>query len=842
MTADGRTICLNMIVKDEAPVIERCLASVRPLIDAWAIVDTGSTDGTQDRVRELLGDLPGELVERPWRDFATNRTEALEHARGRAAYVLLIDADEVIEYDLDFRLPDLTADAYLVEVALGGCTYPRRQLVRDALPWRYEGVLHEYIVCEQARTEAALTGLRTIPHQDGARARDPTTYRRDALILEGALIDEPDNERHAFYLAQSYRDAGDLETAVKRYRRRAEMGGWPEEAWYSLYQAAVIEEQLGRPWAEVLESYLAAFAFAPDRAEPLFRIGLHYQRERQFALSHTFFARAMAIPAPSSDRLFVERTVYDFLLGVEYAVAAFYAGDHEAAVATNNALLSGGRLPAGAVAQVHRNRRFSLDARHPRAAGAPVGRLRVVAVAREPAPELAHGVATLLAQDDADVEVVVLHAGAPPAAPSLPDDTRVRAVRVEAAQPDADAVRRHVLDACAPEDVVVLLPPGPVVALPGALAAVRAAMDDPGCALAYAPHRAPDGDLGRARPAASAAEHDALGPELAAGSALAFRASLHAHAAGDGDRAPDVAALWRAAGFARTRFLDEPLTATVRPRRAPAAAVVASPGTNGDRPPLISCLMITRDRLALAKRAIDCFADQTYPERELVVVSEGEPAYRTELERYADGRGAERVRIVPATPGATLGALRNISLEAAEGPITCQWDDDDLSHPDRLAEQSAALEREGAHACFLTDHLQYIEHDRLVYWIDWTMNGALDDEWQLFPGTVMMHRDDRFRYPEAGPYSTRGEDSVLVHQLWRAVPVARIGGMGHLYLYQYHGRNTFSREHHLQISSCAAANERVEAMADKIRAAIAYYPLPKPIPVLGASGPAFVAG
>ena len=85
-----------MIVKNEAHVIERCLRSVRPLIHAWAIADTGSSDGTQDIIRRCMAGMPGELIERPWVDFASNRNEALELAKKYGDYALIIDADEVL--------------------------------------------------------------------------------------------------------------------------------------------------------------------------------------------------------------------------------------------------------------------------------------------------------------------------------------------------------------------------------------------------------------------------------------------------------------------------------------------------------------------------------------------------------------------------------------------------------------------------------------------------------------------------------------------------------------------------------------------------------------------------
>jgi glycosyltransferase involved in cell wall biosynthesis len=73
-----------MIVKNEAHIIRETLDSVAPYISSWVIVDTGSDDGTQDLIRDHMGrrGIPGELYERPWRNFGHNRSEALDLAQG----------------------------------------------------------------------------------------------------------------------------------------------------------------------------------------------------------------------------------------------------------------------------------------------------------------------------------------------------------------------------------------------------------------------------------------------------------------------------------------------------------------------------------------------------------------------------------------------------------------------------------------------------------------------------------------------------------------------------------------------------------------------------------------
>lgn len=158
------TVCLNMIVKDEAPVIRRCLESVRPLIDSWVILDTGSSDGTQDVIREVLGDLPGALHESPFNGFDASRSEAIDlaMARGDADYLLFIDADDLMEVEPGFRMQSLTHDAYRVALHDGPIIHWRPALVSTRLPWRYVGILHEYIECGKPYSLGTLTGANIL--------------------------------------------------------------------------------------------------------------------------------------------------------------------------------------------------------------------------------------------------------------------------------------------------------------------------------------------------------------------------------------------------------------------------------------------------------------------------------------------------------------------------------------------------------------------------------------------------------------------------------------------------------------------------------------------------------
>lgn len=326
-------IRLNMIVKNEAHVILRCLASVKPWIDSWVIVDTGSTDGTQDIIKDYLKDVSGQLLERPWKNFGFNRTEALELATHadlpKADYLLFIDADETLLADSHFKWSNLTGTAYYFNCIYDNLRYCRNALVSTQLSWEWKGVLHEYLASPKTHQWQTLDGLTIFIQHDGARAKNADTYLNDIAILEQGILDEPNNLRYLFYLAQSYKDAGLLEKSRTYFLKRASAGGWEEERWMAQFRAAQMADRLKLPSEQVYLEYLQAWIVRQQRAEPLYELARFYRGLRKYDVASYFAQQAVDIVLPK-DQLFIDASVYEWRALDELSVSASYCPAYKA--------------------------------------------------------------------------------------------------------------------------------------------------------------------------------------------------------------------------------------------------------------------------------------------------------------------------------------------------------------------------------------------------------------------------------------------------------------------------------------------------------------------------------
>jgi len=316
-------LCLNMIVKNESKIILRLLTSVLPIIDSVCICDTGSTDNTIELIYGFLKEhgLPGIVVKEPFVNFGYNRTFALKAAEPWGVYALLLDADMKLVVKPEFNKQALTADGYNVQQKNGGLDYYNIRIVRLDKGVRCVSPTHEYYDFPPGcRTEQLKTLLIDDIGDGGAKA---DKFERDIRLLKQGLVEEPRNERYHFYIANSYRDAGHTNEAIDYYKKRIELGGWKEEVFYAAFECGNMYARLGDT-ASAVHWWLFAYQRHPGRAESLYECVKHFRIKGDQQIAQLFLDKAIRIPYPKHDVLFIKSAVYDYLMDYEQSILAFY--------------------------------------------------------------------------------------------------------------------------------------------------------------------------------------------------------------------------------------------------------------------------------------------------------------------------------------------------------------------------------------------------------------------------------------------------------------------------------------------------------------------------------------
>lgn len=213
-----------------------------------------------------------------------------------------------------------------------------------------------------------------------------------------------------------------------------------------------------------------------------------------------------------------------------------------------------------------------------------------------------------------------------------------------------------------------------------------------------------------------------------------------------------------------------------RPGEARHVGEMRRPPAGGVHGPLVSCLMVSRgDRPAVAQ-AIDCYRRQSYANRELVILCDRPDNLVAPIVAGLDDPTIRYHLVEPAV----LGTLRNQSVALARGELLCQWDDDDLFHPDRLDLQVAALADGHAVASFLL---------RWTIWWPGRRRLAFSSQ-RFWEGSLLVRRGAIRPYP---PLSI-GEDYHMVQGLLATTAALAIDAPATI-CYIVHGGNTCRKAH-----------------------------------------------
>jgi tetratricopeptide (TPR) repeat protein len=331
---EGKNLCLNMIVKNESRVIKRLLQSVVKYIDCYCICDTGSTDNTVDEIRNFFESqtppIPGRIILEPFQDFGYNRSFALKACDDLdVSYILLLDADMVLSVNPKYTKEDiygkLRDDVYYLFQGSDNFYYKNVRIVRNHAGISYWGVTHEYVKTPEGSVYNKFDKNEIFINDIGDGGCKSDKFIRDINLLKKGLEKEKNNDRYTFYLANSYRDAGQSENAIETYKKRIELGGWIEEVWQSYYNIGKCYKKMG-DMANAIYWWSEGFNHHPKRLENMYEIIHHYRCIGKNNLAYMYYVAAEQINRNpvSDDHLFLQKDIYEYKLDYELSIIGYY--------------------------------------------------------------------------------------------------------------------------------------------------------------------------------------------------------------------------------------------------------------------------------------------------------------------------------------------------------------------------------------------------------------------------------------------------------------------------------------------------------------------------------------
>ena len=324
------TLCLNMIVKNESKIIRRLMESVVSIIDCYCICDTGSTDDTIEIINTFFSqkNIPGKVVSEPFKNFAYNRSHALQACCGMSDYAILLDADMVFEINKFDKRKLAQADSFCLLQGNDNFYYKNMRIVRNNGLYKYTGVTHEYISTPSGNHNINIGKDELFIRDIGDGGSKSDKFERDIRLLLEGLKEEPSNVRYHFYLANSYKDSGQFEKAIEYYHKRIALGDWEQEVWYSYYNIGNIYDTQDKK-SDAIVYWLKAYNLNPLRLENIHKIVQHYRVIGECKTAKIFYDVAKDVLKQNIQKdnyLFLANDVYTYKFEYEYSIIACYLG------------------------------------------------------------------------------------------------------------------------------------------------------------------------------------------------------------------------------------------------------------------------------------------------------------------------------------------------------------------------------------------------------------------------------------------------------------------------------------------------------------------------------------
>ena len=330
-------ICLCMIVKNAGPLFEGVLTENIPNFDKWCILDTGSTDGTQDVIRRVLANKPGKLFEEPFVNFKVSRNKCFELAGTSCKFLLTLDDTYIVRGNLREFLREVRSDQYSDSFSMliqsGDSEYYSNRIIKSKTGLRYQYTIHEVIPKENNINVTIPVDRALILDQRSDYMENRTTVRKqfDLELLFKEYTADPSDPRSLYYIAQTYGCMGDEVNKAKYLELRANHPneGYIQEKVDACFELArCYNFKLGKDWTLCEEWYQKAYELDPERPDSLYFMGIHWYLEKDYKKSYEYFKKGFEVGYPLHRQYSLKPTLSFHFLPKFLTEVSYYERDY----------------------------------------------------------------------------------------------------------------------------------------------------------------------------------------------------------------------------------------------------------------------------------------------------------------------------------------------------------------------------------------------------------------------------------------------------------------------------------------------------------------------------------
>ena len=344
-------ICYAMIVKNAGPLFEKVLIDNLPIIDRWCILDTGSTDGTQEIIKRVLKNKKGKLYEEPFVNFKVSRNRCLELAGKSCKFICMLDDTYSIKGDLrDFLHTvrgDQFSDSFSLLIQSEDTEYYSNRIIKSTTELRYIHTIHE-VITDKNNINVTIPADKAIIFDNRADYMEKRTMDRkqfDLELLFKEVENDPDDPRALYYIAQTYGCIGDEVNKAKYFELRVNhpVEGYYQEKidacfelarTYNFKISSETKEPLTQPltdseWKRCEELYMQAYSLDNKRPDSLYFIGIHYYLHGNYENAYPYFKKAFEVGYPINSQYSLKPTLSFHFLPKFLTELSYYFGEYE---------------------------------------------------------------------------------------------------------------------------------------------------------------------------------------------------------------------------------------------------------------------------------------------------------------------------------------------------------------------------------------------------------------------------------------------------------------------------------------------------------------------------------